>query len=298
LGVSRDTPVDDRTPPADVSRILQTVETNRRDFGDYTAVSSHGIMVRVVHCKGEKWRVDVCMNLGSATAIGSAADLEELWRNRPKNAEMSGVLLCDGRQVFRQNIGNTAGPGERSGWKAERRVDLDGGRGVAVSFGDSAMAMIEFVAFPPGLCSQLTSVPVHTVRLDPHGENGPAGSVRLDVRFDKLRAGAMSDRAYHRQQYWLEPKYSYAVVRYICSDGPTVKNKDGTEESQSDVYEYGGYQQSPRGVWYPTKVCRKNAGQKDNKDKPGGVEYFDETTYFYVDFAADLPDELFQTDKN
>ncbi len=300
LGVSRDAPLDDRTPPADVRRILQTVERNRSGFGDYTAVSSHGIMVRVVRCKGEKWRVDVCVteDLGSATAISSAGDLEKLWRNRPKNAEMSGVLLCDGRQVFRQNIGNTAGPEKSSGWKAERRAGVDGGRGVGASFGDSARALIELVAFPPGLCSQLTSVPVHTVSFDPRGENGPAGSVRLDVRFDKPRAAGVSDSAYHRRQYWLEPKYGYAVVRDMCSDGPTVKKEDGTEESQSNVYEYGGYQQSPRGVWYPTKVCRKNAGHRDNKDNPGGVECFDETTYFYVDFGTDLPDELFQTDKN
>jgi hypothetical protein len=33
--------------------------------------------------------------------------------------------------------------------------------------------------------------------------------------------------------------------------------------------------------------------QSENKNKPSGVEFHDQVTYFYLDFTAELPDGLF-----
>ena len=49
-------------------------------------------------------------------------------------------------------------------------------------------------------------------------------------------------------------------------------------------------------LWYPTVSRWKNASQSENKNKPGGIEFHDQVTYFYLDFTAELPDELFSTD--
>jgi len=40
----------------------------------------------------------------------------------------------------------------------------------------------------------------------------------------------------------------------------------------------------------------KNASWSENKNKPGEVEFHDQVTYFYLDFTAELPDELFSAD--
>ena len=63
------------------------------------------------------------------------------------------------------------------------------------------------------------------------------------------------------------------------------------------VYEYDGYRQSPRGIWYPTVSRQKNALQSKDRSKPGGVEFKDLVTYFYLDFNAELPDQVFSPDR-
>jgi hypothetical protein len=45
---------------------------------------------------------------------------------------------------------------------------------------------------------------------------------------------------------------------------------------------------SPQGVWYATKIRRKNAATRRDDGKS-----FDQVYHIYVDFNADLPDTLF-----
>ena len=59
------------------------------------------------------------------------------------------------------------------------------------------------------------------------------------------------------------------------------------------IYEYDDFRQTPRGVWYPTVSRWKNIIQSANKNKPAGIEFDDQVMYFYLDFTAELPDELF-----
>jgi hypothetical protein len=80
------------------------------------------------------------------------------------------------------------------------------------------------------------------------------------------------------------------VYRLVRREDPL----QATVETQGHtVWECGGLRQSPRGVWYPTVVRWKTSAWPENKDKPSGVEFHDETTYFCLDFSADLPDALF-----
>ena len=46
----------------------------------------------------------------------------------------------------------------------------------------------------------------------------------------------------------------------------------------------------------PRYRAGKTLPQSENKNKPGGIEFHDQVTYFYLDFTAELPDELFSTD--
>ena len=53
----------------------------------------------------------------------------------------------------------------------------------------SAMFFVELLAYPPNLDPQsFASSPLYTVHLDPQGENGPAGSIRVD-RCSRTRPG-------------------------------------------------------------------------------------------------------------
>ena len=138
------------------------------------------------------------------------------------------------------------------------------------------------------------SSPLYTTHLDPKGENGPAGSVRVEVQI--AHRDTPDDRSvFHKEEFWLQPKYGYAVVKHVYSDCPAV-DEDPRRKEKELVYEYDDFRQTPRGLWYPTVSRCKNAIQSENKNKPGGIEFHDQVTYFYVDFTAELPDELFNTD--
>ena len=142
-------------------------------------------------------------------------------------------------------------------------------------------------------CNTL-SLPHYTAHLDPKGENGPAGSLRVELSRTKHGGPARPTEAYHKEEYWLQPKYGYAVVRQVFSDCPAV-DEDPRRKEKRIIYEYDGFRRTPRGVWYPTVLRWKNASSSANKAKPGGIEFHDQVTYFYLDFTAELPDELFST---
>ena len=46
----------------------------------------------------------------------------------------------------------------------------------------------------------------------------------------------------------------------------------------------------------PRYYATRYASSSANKNRPGGIEFHDQVTYFYLDFTAELPDELFSVD--
>ena len=108
------------------------------------------------------------------------------------------------------------------------------------------------------------------------------------------RGGPSDDGTYHKEEFWLQPKYGYAVVKHVVSDCPAVADDPLRNRL---VYEYNGFQQSPRGIWYPTVSRWKNAVELRKKTGTGGRKFGDRVTYFYLDFTADLPDAAFRPDR-
>ncbi len=300
LGVPRDAPVEDHMPPADLDRIIKIVQQNRRGFDNYLAVAggNRPLIVHLIRCKGDKFRVDV--GIGDTKHVASATEMEEWWREHGKEVLPQGSVLCDGRRVYQHSLVRP-----ETGWKplmhqirqGDGRAAAEGGggsEGAATEEGVGAPAQyfVDLLAYPPRLDpQQLASSPLYTAHLDPKGENGPAGSVRVEVMRAK-RGEAVDRGAYHKEEYWLQPKYGYALVKHVSSDRPDV-DEDPLQKERQLIYEYDGFRQTPRGVWYPTVSRRKNATQSENKNKPGGIEFHDQVTYFYLDFTAELPDELF-----
>jgi len=274
LGVPRDLLAEDHLLPADLDRIMKIVQQNRRDFGNYLAVSGDNsgkaLGIHIVRRKGEKLRVDLCgaeqyiqgrkmEPAGNSVRVASTAELQNWWRENAEEIKTSGVL---------QRLS---------------RGESDSGR-----------YRVELLAYPRTFTVNLqlmASSSLVTAHLDPKGQNGPAESVRVELRYS--HQGAPTDRALLRkEEYWLQPKYGYAVARHVLFF--LVKGNDDPPRKETRlVYEYDDFRQTPDGIWYPTVSRWKNASSAPNKNKPGGLEFQDEVRYFYLDFTAELPDELF-----
>jgi hypothetical protein len=287
LGVPRDAPVEDRTPPPELSRILKTVQQNRRNFDNYLAIaagSSRRSTVHLIRCKGDKFRIDV--GIGDTKHVASGAEMAKWWWEHGKETLPEGVVLGDGRRIYQHDYV------ERDPWwkPSMQSVRQGDGRGAAAGMRE-AQYFVELLAYPVNLDLNTLSLPQYAAHLDPKGENGPPGSVRVVLQLAK-RSGESDRRTYHKEEFWLHPKYGYAVVKRVTSDCPEV-DEDPRRKEQRIVYEYEDFRQTPRGVWYPTVSRWKNAIRSQNKNKPDGVELRDQVTCFYLDFTAELPDELF-----
>jgi hypothetical protein len=295
LGVPRDARVEDRTPPPDLTRILKIVRQTRRDFDDYLAIAGgnggHGgssenspFVVHMIRCKGDKFRVDA--GIGDTRRVASGAEMEQWWQEHGKESLPEGSVLCDGRRLYERSRASA-----EAGWKPSMHSVRQGdGRGAAAGIRESKY-FVELLAYPVNLDLHTLSLPQYTAQVDPKGENGPGGSVRVVLQLAK-RGGKDDRSTYHKEEYWLQPKYGYAVVKRVASDCPAV-DEDPRRTEKQIVYEYDDFRQTPRGVWYPTVSRWKNAIRSDNKNKLGGAEFRDQVVYFYLDFTAGLSDELF-----
>ncbi|MBC8871449.1 MAG: anti-sigma factor [Planctomycetes bacterium] len=271
LGIPRDTPVEDRMPPAELERIIKIVEQNRHEFDNYLAVSGdnsrEATNIYIVRRKGEKLCVDTCgmeqyiqrdgekERVGKSVDVSSSADLKNWWREYGEEIKTSGVL----RRLNRREI-------------------------------DAGRYRVESLAYPRSFThnlQQMASSSLVTAQLDPKGQDGPAGSVRVELLYS--HQGAPNDRMLLRkEEYWLQPKYGYAVVRHVLH----FLSKVG-DDAARNIFEYDDFRQTPTGIWYPTVSRWKHSSWPPNKNKPGGLELHGEVRYFYLDFTAELPDELF-----
>ena len=152
------------------------------------------------------------------------------WQEHGKEVLLEGAALCDGRRVYEHNYvkpepwwkPSTDQVRQGDGRAAAARVRVSAGISYAAEF------FVDLLAYPPRLDpQQLASSPLWTTHFDPKGENGPAGSVRVELQLASTTGqstGHVDDRsAYHKEEFWLQPKYGYAVVKHVISDCPAVE---------------------------------------------------------------------------
>ncbi|MCH7688228.1 MAG: hypothetical protein IH899_16355 [Planctomycetes bacterium] len=89
------------------------------------------------------------------------------------------------------------------------------------------------------------------------------------------------DRIPLRWRYWIDPKRNHLVMRW-----EQTQLKNGAEEIEM-AYSFRNLKKSPQGYWYPTRIHRENA-----------IRFMDGTTSdyiwdYYLDFKAEIPDNLF-----
>ena len=105
------------------------------------------------------------------------------------------------------------------------------------------------------------------IRIDEDPESGPPGT----ILFELIRSNSDSV-----SRFWIDPERGYLVVQFEMGTDKAWSHQDIVEKAA----------QSPSGIWYPQRLSTKWKSSDGNM-------YEDETNC-YVDFEADLPDQLFE----
>src|SRR5262249_6815388 len=122
--------------------------------------------------------------------------------------------------------------------------------------------------------------------LDRAPKEGPADTVLLTARLTR----PSEPNAYYRSRYWVDPSRGCVTLRYTHDELGGPGGKPRPDAAGSVTYAMDRLEQSPNGVWYPTRVRFKDAVRPG----PGRGKPVDLVTWFYVDFKAELPDSLFE----
>ena len=116
--------------------------------------------------------------------MASGAEMEQWWQEHGKESLPEGSVLCDGRRIYEHDYV------ERDPWwkPSMHSVRQGDGRDAAAGIRESNY-FVELLAYPLNLDLHTLSLPQYTAHLDPKGENGPAGSVRVVIAAREARWG-------------------------------------------------------------------------------------------------------------
>ena len=183
------------------------------------------------------------------------------------------IELCDGRTVYHVEHGPAA-----DSWKAQSTIDpkrpID-----AAGLRQARMSMPELFGYPISLEDKKH---LFTAKLDSPPNDGPPDS--LLVRYEATSA-VSEPRAFREMRYWVDPGKGYVTLKEVLTG---ARDPDGSTTTVTTTRE--DLRQSPRGIWYPTLVREKVV-----RERPGGASDVQEkVTRFFVDFNAELPDDLFR----
>ena len=284
LGVPVDAKLVNRVESEKARFLLQAVKAGAEHFDDYRAIS-----VRYSETDKFWW---------------SNADVEILCRK--------GICFTRSfcnfpfRREDRKTVPPQQEPDLESWWKkriSEKQWDGYGpnGRLSSLRIGDQEWKVdsedgsyekYRFTSTEPGFSSLLPEYTARPsmggsarnfeIRVDEKPVSGPQGTILFELiqtihpDVKPLKHVGDSEPA-AGWRYWIDPERGYLVVRL------ELVGSDGSWFDCTIVEEAA---KSPKGIWYPTQTLRKSI-------RPDG-SINQETTKFYVDFKAEVPDEHFR----
>ena len=297
LGIPRTARVFDRVPTADIQRILDTLQAGRERMDPYRAVfvTDYGInnwwktTPTVFYRKGTRYRDDYgsWFRDGAPCAFERPAegvDRRKWWFDRTKTDRYFTRYLTRDSSRYISTMKTVTDP--------DGSQHLEIASVSRVNFGYTPEEMIpptwsmrpEFACRPPMGLGAPDLEPV----LDMHPSEGPAGCILLGSR-RTLTKGRINEKGVgipDGYRFWLDPQRDYIVVR------SKMVQRDATGKEvviSDDIVEETA--RSPRGVWYATRIRRKDC------DPSRAAKPIDQVYYIYVDFDVDLPDSLFEPQK-
>ncbi|HEX4589039.1 MAG TPA: hypothetical protein VH120_03860, partial [Gemmataceae bacterium] len=286
LGVPRDAKLVDRVPPNDLAAVLRGMREGRKRFGPYRAVVVETVgndppwdafEVHQVWRKGNRWRVEDGYRKGvppPAEPPGPGTRAIDWWDRRLTHYNVLLASVGTGKAAYEMRV---EGKKKTQTWTEVGRVrpNDDG----VMSVGRVCHQLPDLVTYGwvpvPG--------PQFIVALDRAPKDGPPGAYLVTARVPEAarRQGEVGCI-----RCWIDPLHSYAALKSTFDDGP---DKPAHENNPREMQVLEQLEQTPSGVWYPTVVRRSSeTGQKAGE----GPEPM--STWFFLDFKADLPDRLFE----
>ncbi len=288
LGVPRTARVVDRLPSKTLATVVAAVRDGQRKFGSYFAIVAHtmahnpepwqAVRLDLVWRKGAKFRIETATLLREKRTEKPAADADMMkwWKEQLQHERAIFIpqRVCDGKEVW------IAESKEKMVKPDDRFVESNWKRFGSVNDADefnSFVGVVSTETMPDALAYFYLpeASQAHEVSLDEHPATGPAGCLLAESRY--LRD---DPHVYHLSRYWYDPQHTYLLRRLELSG--LKSNEEGG--AKTDSYEAETIEQTPSGIWYPTRV-RRNYGPTPNDSY---------TLSYFVDFNAELPDSVFQ----
>jgi hypothetical protein len=294
LGVPKSAKLVDRVPAGDLKRILETLRAGRERMDNYRSVFvMHSddvnskwwtVLPDVMYRRGDKFRADYAGGLPAAPELAKHPAKDEdrgkWWRERVKHFKFYPQYVMRGSTWYASKTKSVtdADGSDHLEIVAVDRFDYNTQPGD--TFPPDYSMRPEFACRAPTGIGDAHLQP--TVNLNP--ADGPRGCILLTVQHTS-REGRIDAKGVgmpDEWRYWLDPKRDYISMRWDM-----VVRSDAGKEEIIDSFTIEDVAKSPRGIWYATRIRRKNAITDMNGAKS------DQIYDFYVDFDVDLPDAFF-----
>jgi hypothetical protein len=284
LGVPRGAAVKDRMPSNTAQRVLDAMAASRARIGDFRMItwpSPRGpfdglfgmltSMPQVVWRKGERWRVDRCVQEQGAAgefkpAAGQSQDdwLDERMRHTQP------ILICDGRIV---NVNDSSENPLVVNWRPGKWAPQD------LLAGNRSSCCLGQIYFAAKVYPDLTAPPGWNLEFDPQPGDAD-GCVLIRLSAESTVGGTGNE------WYYIDPAKGHAVVRKELFNWSAAAKPDQLPANRQTI-RMEDFRQSPTGCWYPTVIRYVNV-----------VGNVDVATHYRFDFDADLPDSLFFVERS
>ncbi len=269
LGVPKDAKLVDRLPSGELKRVLATIQSGRVQMDNYRAVIVEqrdpiGELIwwnsapdSILYRKGNRFRRDLPNGVLTQETPKPAddVDLRKWWIDRASKFQFGPVSMHVGSRMYTFDFQKVPDA------KGIKRREISGVKSYDYNLKPEEM-FPDFATRPEFVCRPPMGIgnPNRQVSLDTEAAEGPAGCILLKVNEEK---------------YWLDPRKDYIVMQWGVGD---------------TSYQIEETARSPQGVWYGTRVRRKDA----IREKVSGKTY-DQIVHIYVDFEAELSDSLFES---
>jgi hypothetical protein len=294
LGAPRTAKVMDRTPPDAVGRVLAGLKAGRRQFDDYRAFVVEETVEGLpghdtprftafrIWRKGPKWRIERLSHGKTDWAPQPDADTA-WWKEHERDFAFIPQIICDGKADWRYYLVDEWKPGTpvpKPG-VPDPRVGQTVGPNQLMGPGDDPVLPFWCQALLPeqvGHLNEAIGRPDNDREflVEPEPKDGPPGAIRFRGRDTNPRAVGVPDHF----RFWVDPTTNYLSMRAEIRVGEPA---DPTKVAWIDTHILEALARSPKGYAYPTRARQiTHNGQHEV------------VRTFFVDFDAQLPDELFQ----
>lgn len=281
LGVPREAKVVDLSSNGNALTIIKLARQSAAEFDDHSGIGVitegdapwyRGTPFRIWR-KGAKWRMDYGIAdplVGEPEPPAAEVDRHAWWKARCERLWFLPSEVSDGKHVW-SNIALAEGSEQARyqhpiiwphvdwpppNWESRKSSDNWPAETGPLTFG-----------YPPQLARQGRTVEKN---VQEHPAEGPQGCVLLTIRDaglppEKILSGT--------EKFWIDPNRGCITVKYQAATDFFRINSD--------------LKRSPKSIWYPARVQNVDLRALDGKDRTGL------TLWFYLEFDAELPDELF-----